>query len=97
MQIADARIFDHRHGLFMGGFGFGWESGNNIRTKCHIRAAAARLVTKSYDIAAQMASFHPPQNQIIAMLRRNMKMRHQAWVIRQHIHQFRVRFGRIQR
>ena len=73
MQIADARIFDHRHGLFVGGFGFGWESGNNIRTKCHIRAAAARLVTKSYDIAAQMASFHPPQNQIIAMLRRDAR------------------------
>ena len=69
MQIADTCVFDYRHCLLMGRVAFSWKSGDNISPKCHIRAPAARFVTKPYDIAAKMAPLHTPQNQIITMLR----------------------------
>ena len=44
-----------------------------------------------------MTPFHAFQDHVVAMLGRQMQMRHQAFLARQDLHQLRVRFRRVQR
>ena len=44
-----------------------------------------------------MTALHPLQNEIITMLCRQMKMRHQPVFLTKHLHQLRIRFRRINR
>ncbi len=75
--------------------GLGWKACYHISPKHHIRAAAARLLTKAQHIAGQMPPFHSFQDQIITMLDRQMKMRHQPLFLGQHRHQLGIRFRRV--
>ena len=97
MEIGQAGTLDHAAGGIMRRLVLGRKPGDQVGPEHDIRAAMPRLVAEPHEIARQMPALHPLQDGIVAVLRGQVKMRHQPVFARQHIHEARVGLRRIDR
>ena len=97
MQPGQLGIINQVEGRFMRGIILGRETGNQISPEHSIRANLADLPHQVQHIGCAMAAFHSFQDQIMAMLNRQMQMRHQPVIISQRCQQIIISLGRINR
>ena len=83
--------------VFKSGLGLGRETGDNISPKSDTWPCGAGLFAKPNGIARQMPTFHPLQDQIVTMLEAEMKMRHQARLCCNRVHERIIDFDGIDR
>jgi hypothetical protein len=65
----------------------GWEAGDNIGAKRNIGPQTLDLCAKRDRFCARMPALHSLENQVVARLQREMQMRHQSRVVREHVEQ----------
>ena len=82
VQIGEGCLIDEPQRVFELRFGFGWKTGDQIRTESSFRPNATHLLAKADDVVTRVAALHAFQDQIVASLHRDMKMRHQPLFFR---------------
>ena len=97
MQPRQVAFLDELHRVFKHRLGFRRETGDDVSAKGHVRPQSAGLLGKADRIIAQVAAFHALQNHIVAMLQRQVQMRHQARFGGDGLHQVFVHFDRVDR
>ena len=78
-------------------FGLGWKARNNISAEGYLWAQAHGVLGKANGVIAQVAALHAFQDEIVAMLQRKVKMRHQPWLCCDSLHQSGIHFDGINR
>jgi hypothetical protein len=73
----------------------GREARDDVGAEGHVGAQAARLPAEGDGVVAQVAALHPLQDQVVAMLQRQVQMRHQARLGRDGEHQVVVGLDRV--
>ena len=91
-QVAVAHQFE---AVFKMRLGFGGKACNDISAKGHIGAQLAGGFAKPDGIITQMPALHPFQDQIVAMLQAQVKMRHQPRFGRNGLHKVLINLNTI--
>ena len=87
VQMGEAAFLDDLQRVLEMLVRFGGEAGDDIGAEGGVRAQPADVLAKGDGILARMAALHPLQNEIVAMLQREMEMRHEARLGRDRLHQ----------
>src|SRR5215471_17730959 len=78
-------------------FALGWKPGDNVGAKSDVRTQPPNLMAESDRIAARMTALHALENDIVARLQRQVKMRHQPRLACESIQQVDVGLDRVDR
>ena len=70
--------------------GLGRKARDDIGAERDVRPQPPHLRAEIDGVVARMPPLHPLQNQIVARLQRQMQMRHQPLVIRDHVEQIAI-------
>jgi hypothetical protein len=73
----------------------GGKARDDVGAEGHVGAQAARLPAEGDGVVAQVAALHPLQDQVVAMLQRQVQMRHQPRLRRDGQHQVFVGLDRV--
>ena len=97
MQEGEIACVDQRQRALEHLLGLGREARDEIGAERDIRPQPPHLRAELDRVVSRMPPLHPLQDQIIARLQRQMQMRHQPFVVRDHVEQIGVGFDRIDR
>lgn len=97
MQPSQIAVLDQFQAIIKMRICFGREARDDICTEGDAGPQLARLFTEGNRIVAQMATLHPLQNQVVPVLKAQVKMRHQTRFRRDGQHQVLIRFNGINR
>ena len=75
-------------------FGLGRKAGDDVGAERDVRPQPPHLRAELNRIVARMPPLHPLQDQIVAGLQRQMQMRHQPLVVRDHVEQIAIDLDR---
>ena len=97
MAVHDPQLGDDRQVVGVRGGAFGREAGDQIGPHGKLGSASAQGCNQPHRIAAQVTPLHPLEDQIVAMLQRQMDMRHDPRLARDQFEQQRVDLDPVKR
>ncbi len=97
MQEGEIAFFHQIHRTLEHFVSLGRKARDDIGAERDIRPQSPHLRAEIDRIRARVPPLHPLQNQIVARLQRQMQMRHQAFILRDHVEQIAIDLDLINR